>query len=40
MQPCISDDIDIMVGSNSKLQDPTNKIFERAGAYGKEINTE
>ena len=35
-----ADDIDLMGGSNSELQDLTNRLSERAGAYGMEVSTE
>lgn len=35
-----ADVIDRMVGNNSDLQDMTNKLVERAGAYGTEADTE
>ena len=35
-----ADDIDLMGGSNNELQDLTNKLANRAGAYGMEISAE
>ena len=35
-----ADDIDLMGGSNTELQDLTNRLTERAGAYGMEVSTE
>ena len=34
-----ADDINLMVGSNSELQELTNKLIATAGAYGMEIST-
>ena len=34
-----ADDIDLMAGSNTELQDLTDKLSARAGAYGMEIST-
>ena len=34
-----ADDIDLMAGSNSELQELTTKLSERASAYGMEIST-
>ena len=34
-----ADDIDLMAGSQSELQDLTNKLAHNAGAYGMEIST-
>ena len=34
-----ADDIDLMAGSNSELQDLTNKLVARAGACGMKIST-
>ena len=34
-----ADDIDLMVGSNSELQELTNKLVATATAYGMEIST-
>ena len=34
-----ADDIDLMGGSNAELQDLTNKLASRAGAYGMEISS-
>ena len=36
---CFADDIDLMAGSNSELQELTNKLIATAGAYGMEIST-
>ena len=33
-----ADDIDLMAGSNSDLQELTNKLIATAGAYGMEIS--
>jgi hypothetical protein len=35
-----ADDIDLMGGSNDELQDLTNRLADRAGAYGMEVSTE
>ena len=35
-----ADDIDLMGGSNKELQDLTNKLVERAGAFGMEVSSE
>ena len=35
-----ADDIDLMGGSNAELQDLTDKLVDRAGAYGMEVSTE
>jgi hypothetical protein len=35
-----ADDIDLMGGSNEELQDLTNKLVDRANAYGMEVSTE
>ena len=35
-----ADDIDLMGGSNGELQDLTNRLADRATAYGKEVSTE
>ena len=35
-----ADDIDLMAGSNPELQDLTNRLTDRAGAYGMEVSTE
>ena len=35
-----ADDIDLMGGTNGELQDLTNKLVDRAGAYGMEVSTE
>lgn len=35
-----ADDIDLLAGSNLELQELTNKLVERAGAYAMEISTE
>ena len=35
-----ADDIDLMGGSNGELQDLTNRLADRAAAYGKEVSTE
>ena len=34
-----ADDIDLMAGNNAEIQDLTNKLSERASAYGMEIST-
>ena len=34
------DDIDLMDGSNGELQDLTNRLVDRATAYGMELSTE
>ena len=34
-----ADDIDLMAGSNTELQDLTNKLTDRATAYGMEVST-
>ena len=39
MQPKICD-IDLLGGSNGELQDLTNRLVDRAMAYGMEISTE
>ena len=36
---CFADDIDLMAGSNSELQELTNKLIATASAYGMEIST-
>ena len=36
---CFADDIDLIVGSNSELQELTNKFIVTASAYGMEIST-
>ena len=36
---CFADDIDLMVCSNSELQELTNKLIATASAYGMEIST-
>ena len=36
---CFADDIDLMMGSNSVLQELTNKLIATASAYGMEIST-
>ena len=35
-----ADDIDLMGGSNTELQDLTNRLVTRASAYGMEVSTE
>ena len=35
-----ADDIDLMSGSYGALQDLTNRLIDRATAYGKEVSTE
>ena len=35
-----SNDIDLMGGSNSKFQDLSNRLIDRAIAYGMEVSTE
>jgi hypothetical protein len=35
-----ADDIDLMGGSNKELQDLTNRLEDRAGAYGMEVGTD
>ena len=35
-----ADDIDLMGGSNRELQDLTDRLTDRAGAYGMEVSTE
>ena len=35
-----ADDIDLMGGSNAELQDLTDKLVNRAGAYGMEVSSE
>ena len=35
-----ADDIDLMGGSNSELQDLTNRLTQRSGAYGMEVSSE
>lgn len=35
-----ADDIDLMAGSNNELQDLTDRLSRRAGAYGMEISSE
>ena len=35
-----ADDIDLMGGSNGELQDPTNKLVDRATGYGMEVSRE
>ena len=35
-----ADDIDLMAGSNAELQELTNRLTDRAGAYGMEVSTE
>lgn len=37
---CFTNDIDLMRESNIELQDLSNKLFERAGAYGMELSKE
>ena len=34
------DDIDLVGGSNGELQDPTNRLMDRANEYGMEVSTE
>ena len=38
--PRFADDIDLMGGSNGELQDLTNRLVDRATAYGMEVSTE
>ena len=38
--PRFTDDIDLMGGSNGELQDLTNRLVDRATAYGMEVRTE
>ena len=40
MQLTVADDIDLMDGSNSELQDLTIRLAEKATAYGMEVRTE
>ena len=41
MQPTIlADDIDLMGNSNGERQDLTNRLVDRATAYGMEVGTE
>ena len=40
MQPTVADDIDLMGGSYGGLQDLTNRLVDRATAYGMEVSTE
>ena len=35
-----ADDIDVMGGSNGELQDLTNRLVDRATAFGIEVSTE
>ena len=35
-----ADDIDLMGGSNGELQDPTNRLVDRATAYRMEVSIE
>ena len=35
-----ADDIDLMGGSNAKFQDLTNRLVDRATAYGMEVSTQ
>ena len=35
-----ADDIDLMGGSNGELQDLTNRLIDRATAYGMGVSTE
>ena len=37
---CFADDIDLMGGSDNKLQDLTNRLTVRAGAYGMKVSTD
>ena len=40
--PCylrFANDTDLMGGSNGELQDPTNRLVDRATAYGMEVST-
>ena len=36
----VTDDIDLMGGSNGELKDITNRFVDRATAYGVEVSTE
>ena len=36
----IADDIDLTRGSNAELQDLTNRLVDRATAYGIEVSTD
>ena len=36
---CFKEDIDLMVGSNSELQELTNKLIATTSTYGMEIST-
>ena len=40
MQLTVADDIDLMGDSNSELQDLTNRLADKATAYGIEVSTE
>ena len=40
MQLRFADDIDLIGGSNGELQDLTNRLVDRATAYGMEVSTE
>ena len=39
-KPRFADDIDFMGGSSGELQDITNRLLDRATAYGIEVSTE
>ena len=38
--PRFADDVDLMSGINGEFQDLTNRLVDRATAYGKEVSTE